>query len=151
MERETALLALRVAGWANIVIGAGHVFSMVRMRETLEWVGGPDFDRLSELHPTLPYLATLGAALAFVAAGLYALAAAGDVPRLPLTNLAILAIMWIYFVRAIGGAGVGGYIEDERLRDVVFSTVALAIAILHAIGARAVLGARGGVDGAGVL
>ena len=144
MEREIPLLALRIAGHANIAIGIGHVLSMLWMRETLEWVGGPDFDRLQGLHPTLPYLATLGAALAFVAFGLYALAAAGDLPRLPLTNLAILGIMWIYFVRAIGGVGIGGYIEDERLRDVAFSSVALVIAILYAVGARALMGARAG-------
>ena len=59
--------------------------------------------------------------------------------------------MWIYFVRAIGGAGIGGYIEDERLRDVVFSSVALAIAILYAIGGRALLGARDGLDGGASL
>lgn len=145
MERETALVALRIAGYANILIGIGHVLSMPWMRETLEWVGGPDFDRLHGLHPTLPYLATLGAALAFVTFGLYALSAAGDLPRLPLTNLAILGIMWIYFVRAIGGAGIGGYIEDESLRDVVFSSVAFVLAILYAIGARTLMGAGDGV------
>lgn len=143
MEREIALIALRMAGWANIAIGIGHVLSMVRMRETLEWVGGPDFDRLHGIHPAFPYLATLAAALAFVAFGLYALSAAGDLPRLPLTNLAILGIMWIYFVRAIGGAGVGGYIEDQRLLDVAFSSVALAIAILYAIGGRFLMLTRG--------
>ncbi len=147
MEREIPLLALRIAGWANIVIGGGHVVSMLWMRETLEWVGGPDFDRLHGIHPTFPYLATLGAALAFVAFGLYALAAAGDLPRLPLTNLAILGIMWIYFVRAIGGVGIGGFIEDERFRDVAFSSVALVIAVLYAIGARALIGARDGLGG----
>ena len=56
MEHETALLSLRIGGWANIAIGIGHVLSMARMRETLQWVGGPDFDRLYGLHPTLPYL-----------------------------------------------------------------------------------------------
>ena len=149
MEHETALLSLRIGGWANIGIGIGHVLSMVRMRETLRWVGGPDFDHLYGLHPTLPYLATLGAALAFVAFGLYALSAAGDLPRLPLTNLAMLGVMWIYFVRAIGGVGIGGYVEDERLRDVAFSSVALAIAILYAIGVRALMGVRDGLDGVG--
>ena len=142
MEREVAVLALRIAGWANLVIGLGHFLSMARMRESLEWVGGPDFDRLAGLHPAAPYLATLGAGLAFVAFGLYALSGAGDLPHLPFTNLVILGIMWMYFLRAIGGVGIGGYIEDERLRDVVFSSVALAIAILYAIGGRALIGAR---------
>ena len=150
MDRDFAMAALRLGGWTNILIGIGHVLSMLWMRETLEWVGGPDFDRLHGLHPTLPYLATLGAALAFVAFGLYALAAAGDLPRLPLTNLAILGIMWIYFLRAVGGVGIGGYIEDERLRDVAFSSVALVIAILHGVGARALMRARDGLDGVSV-
>ena len=48
-------LALGMAGWANIVIGALHVLTLVRAREMFYWVGiGPEMDRLAAVHFLLP-------------------------------------------------------------------------------------------------
>ncbi len=137
-----ALLALRIGGWANILIGVGHVLAMVRLREISEWVGGPGDGRLQALHPSLPYLLTFGTGLVFVGFGLYALSACGDIRRLPVSRLVVLGITWIYVVRAVGGVGIGGFLEDVRAREFVFSSIALAIAVLYGIGARSLLGAR---------
>lgn len=137
-----ALLALRIGGWANILIGVGHVLAMVRLREISEWVGGPGDGRLQALHPSLPYLLTFGTGLVFVGFGLYALSACGDIRRLPVPWLVVLGITWIYVVRAVGGVGIGGFLEDVRAREFVFSSIALVIAVLYGIGARSLLGAH---------
>ena len=61
---------------------------------------------------------------------------------LPFSSLVILAITWIYVVRAVGGVGIGGFLEDVQVREFVFSSVALAVAVLYGIGARALLRAQ---------
>jgi hypothetical protein len=141
MEGQVATLALRIGGWANILIGVGHILAMLRLREISEWVGGPG-DRIASIHPSLPYLLTLGTGLVFIAFGLYALSACGDFRRLPLSRLVVLGITWIYLVRTVGGVGIGGFLEDVRDRDFLFSSIALVIAILYGVGARSLLLAR---------
>lgn len=44
-------------------------------------------------------------ALAFAVAGLYALSASGDIKRLPLQRLVIIAIVVVYSIRAVLGLG----------------------------------------------
>ncbi len=139
MDRDFAMTALRIGGWTNILIGVGHILAMARLREILNWVGGPEFDSLHALHPSFPYLLTFGTGLVFVGFGLYALSACGDIRPLPFSRLVILAITWIYVVRAVGGVGIGGFLEDVQVREFVFSSVALAVAVLYGIGARALL------------
>ena len=131
-------LALGIAGWANIVIGALHVLILVRAREMFYWVGiGPEMDRLAAVHFLLPYLLSVATGAVFCVFGLYALAAAGDIGWLPFLRPAIILISWVYLVRAVGGTGMGGFIEDATFKDAAFSTVALTIGVLYAIGARA--------------
>lgn len=141
MQENVSVLALRIGGWANILIGVGHLLAMARLREISEWVGGPGDGRLSALHPSLPYLLTFGTGLVFVAFGLYALSACGGMRRLPFSTLVVLGITWIYVVRTIGGVGIGGFLEDAQTREFVFSSVALVIAVLYGIGARYLLAA----------
>ncbi len=81
METSALLTALRVGGWANILIGVGHWVAMVRLREISEWVGGPLVDRPG-VFMLVPYALTLGAGCIFIIFGLYALSAVGDVRRL---------------------------------------------------------------------
>ena len=49
------------------------------------------------------YALTMGLALAFALAGLYALSATGDIRRLPLTLTAIIVIIVLYSLRALAG------------------------------------------------
>ena len=53
----------------------------------------------------LLYAVTIVLALAFAVAGLYALSAAGDIKRLPLLRLVIIAIVVVYSIRAALGFG----------------------------------------------
>ncbi len=142
MERDFAMAALRIGGWTNILIGVGHIVAMARLREISDWVGGPGFDGPLALHPSFPYLLTFATGLVFVGFGLYALSACGDIRPLPFSSLVILAITWIYVGRAVGGVGIGGFLEDVQVREFVFSSIALAVALLYGIGARSLLAGR---------
>ena len=133
------MLALKLGGWANIVIGTLHVVGLIWARRMFYWVGiGPDMDRLGAVHALLPYVLSIVTGAVFCVFGLYAIAGAGDLRPLPLVRPAIIAITWMYLLRAIGGTGLGGFIEDASFKEAAFSTVALGIGVLYAIGARAV-------------
>lgn len=100
------------------------------------WVGiGPEMDRLGGVHFLLPYLLSIATGVGFCVSGLYALSAAGDFRPLPLVKPAIVAIAGIYLLRAVGGTGMGGFIEDGSLKQVAFSSIALVIGVLYAVGA----------------
>ena len=94
-------------------------------------------DRLAGIHAALPYVLSIATGAVFGLFGLYTLSGAGDLRRLPFIMPAVVIIMWIYFVRAVGGSGLGGFIEDTSVKEVVFSTIALAMGTLYAVGARA--------------
>ena len=49
----------------------------------------------------LLYVLTIALALAFAVAGLYALSASGDIKRLPLQRLVIIAIVVVYYIRTM--------------------------------------------------
>ena len=132
--------ALTVAGWSNIVIGILHVVTLIRAREMFYWVGiGPDMDRLSRVHVVLPYLLSVAAGAAFCVCGLYGLSAARVVRPLPLLGPGLMAIAGIFLLRAVGGTGLGGFLEDSCLKENAFSAVALVIGILYAVGAWSVI------------
>ena len=132
------MTALWLAGWASILIGVGHVLSLPWERRLSYWVGiGPDMDRLAAVHWVLPAVLTTATAGAFAAFGLYALSAAGTIRGLPLVRPAITGIAWLYLLRAVGGTGMGGFIEDASVKELTFSTIAGVIGVLYVVGARA--------------
>jgi len=129
------MTALRVAGWSNLAIGLLHLIALPWERRMSYWVGiGPAMDRLEHRHFLLPYAMWVAAAAAFGACGLYTLSAAGSSRSLPLTGAAIVVITCIYVVRAVGGSGLGGFIEDASVKEAAFSTVALTLAVLYVVG-----------------
>lgn len=128
-------LALRIGGWTNIAIGVGHLLAVVRLRWVCEQLGMlAQIDRWARLHPQLPVLATIAAGCFFCVLGLYGLSAAGDVPPLPFVKPAILAIAVVYLLRAIGGTGTGGFLEDRTAMQVAFSAIALLVGVVHTVG-----------------
>ncbi len=135
---STLLTALRAGGWANILIGVGHWVAMVRLREISEWVGGPLVDRPG-VFMLVPYALTLGAGCIFIIFGLYALSAVGDVRRLPYSTPVVVFVCWIFLLRGLGGTGLGGFIEDIDVKNLAFSSIALVVGALYALGARALL------------
>ena len=129
------MTALRVAGWSNLVIGLLHLLALPWERRMSYWVGiGPAMERLAHTHVLLPYATWIATAAAFGACGLYTLWAAGSSRSLPSTRAAIVVITCIYVVRAVGGSGVGGFIEDASVKEAVFSTAALTLAVLYVMG-----------------
>jgi len=129
------MTALRIAGWSNLVIGLLHLGALPWERRLSYWVGiGPAMDRLEHTHALLPYAMWIAAAAAFGTCGLYTLSAAGSSRSLPFTRAAIVVITCIYVVRAVGGSGLGGFIEDASVKEAAFSTVALMLAVLYVVG-----------------
>jgi hypothetical protein len=129
--------ALRAAGWANVAIGLLHLAGIPWERRLSYWVGiGPDMERLEHMHALLPALLWVATAAAFLAFGAYTLSVAGSVRSLPFAGPVVVGITWVYFLRAIGGSGMGGLIEDRGVQEVVFSGIALGVAVLYAAGLR---------------
>ncbi len=141
MDVNHLLGALRIGGWANIAIGVGHLLAMFRLREISAWVGGPSVADPA-FHPLFSYVLTFVTALAFIGFGLVALAACGDIRRLPLSTAGVVAIAWVYLLRAVGGTGMGGFMEDTDVKNFCFSLVALAVSVVYGLGARALLVSR---------
>ncbi len=141
MDVNHLLGALRIGGWANIAIGVGHLLAMFRLREISAWVGGPSVADPA-FHPLFPYVLTFVTALAFIGFGLVALSACGDIRRLPFQTAGVVVIAWIYLLRAVGGTGMGGLMEDTDVKNFCFSLVALAVSVLYGLGARALLVSR---------
>ncbi len=142
MESSALFIALRIGGWANILIGVGHWVAMVRLRQISEWVGGPLVDRPGVL-ALVPYALTLVTGCIFIIFGVYALSAVGDVRRLPYSTPLVVFVSWIFLLRGLGGTGMGGFIEDVDVKNFAFSSIALLVGALYALGARGLLvGAR---------
>jgi hypothetical protein len=141
MDVTHLLAALRIGGWANIAIGVGHLLAMFRLREISAWVGGPSVADPA-FHPLFSYVLTVVTALAFIGFGLVALSACGDIRRLPFPTAGVVAIAWVYLLRAVGGTGMGGFMEDTDVKNFCFSLVALAVSVLYGLGARALLVSR---------
>ena len=138
MDASALLTALRVGGWANILIGVGHWVAMGRLREISEWAGGPLVDRPG-VFMLVPYALTLVTGGIFIIFGLYALSAVGDVRRLPYSTPVVVFVCWIFLLRGLGGTGMGGFIEDIDVKNLAFSSIALVVGVLYALGARALL------------
>ena len=141
MDLNHLLGALRIGGWANIAIGVGHLLAMLRLSEISAWVGGPSVAE-PVFHPLFPYVLTFVTALVFIALGLVALSACGDIRPIPFQTAGVVAIAWIFLLRAIGGTGMGGFMEDTDVKNFCFSLVALAVGVLYGLGARALLVSR---------
>jgi hypothetical protein len=137
------MAALKIGGWINLLIGALHVLAIVRMREVANWIGASaEMDRAAEMFVVLPHLLTLVAGMVFVAFGVYALSAAGAIGSLWGTTPAIVAIAVVYLLRALGGFGAGGFLEDASLKERIFSGIALVVGCLYSVGAYRLLTAR---------
>ncbi len=141
MDANHLLGALRIGGWANIAIGVGHLLAMPRLREISAWVGGPSVAE-PVFHPLFPYVLTFVTALVFIGLGLVALSACGDIRPLPFQTAGVVAIAWIFLLRAVGGTGMGGFMEDTDVKNFCVSLVALAVSVLYGLGARALLVSR---------
>ena len=97
---------LRLGAILHFIIAIGHVACLFFLEEAFK-----AYDILDEMNSLcfgqtwLLYALTIALALAFTVAGLYALSASGDIKRLPLQRLVIIAIVVVYSIRAVLGLG----------------------------------------------
>ena len=97
---------LRLGAILHFIIAIGHVACLFFLEEAFK-----AYEILDEMNSLcfgqtwLLYALTIALALAFTVAGLYALSASGDIKRLPLQRLVIIAIVVVYSIRAVLGLG----------------------------------------------
>ena len=97
---------LRLGAILHFIIAIGHVACLFFLEEAFK-----AYDILDVMtnmcfgQTWLLYVLTIALALAFAVAGLYALSAAGDIKRLPLQRLVIIAIVVVYSIRTVLGLG----------------------------------------------
>ena len=88
---------LRLGAILHFIIAIGHVACLFFLEEAFK-----AYDILDEMtsmcfgQTWLLYVVTIFLALAFAVAGLYALSASGDIKRLPLQRLVIIAIVVVH-------------------------------------------------------
>lgn len=95
---------LKTAAALLFLLAAGHLVCLFRLDDAFRLYGiEPFMRRLAEHGSALPYLATAGVAAGLAGCGLYALSAAGCVPRLPLLRTGTYAIAAVFLLRAAAG------------------------------------------------
>ncbi|MBR5715843.1 MAG: hypothetical protein IKX59_04600 [Bacteroidales bacterium] len=95
---------LRLGAVLHFMIAIGHLGCLFALDEAFDAYGIKDvMHNMVFGHVWMLYALTFCLALAFVLAGLYALSASGDFRRLPLTRMAIIVIIVLYSLRALGG------------------------------------------------
>ena len=95
---------LRLGAVLHFIIAIGHLSCLFALDEAFDAYGIKDvMHNMVFGHVWMLYALTIGLALAFALAGLYALSAAGDIRRLPLTRTAIMVIIVLYSLRALAG------------------------------------------------
>ena len=128
--------ALRIGGWTNIVLAAGHVVGLIWAYSVFRAVGiEEDMRRLAEQGAALPYVVTLIVAGGFLVFGLYGLSGAGVVRRLPLLRAALVSIAVVYVLRGTLLGGLGAVAAGD-VAQIAFAAIALAIGLCYAYGAR---------------
>ena len=97
---------LRLGAILHFIIAIGHIACLFFLEEAFK-----AYDILDVMtnmcfgQTWLLYALTIALALAFTVAGLYALSAAGDIKRLLLQQLVIIAIVVVYSIRSTLGLG----------------------------------------------
>ena len=95
---------LRFGAALHFLIAIGPVVCLFVLDEAFEAYGIREImNQMVSGHVWMLYTLTIGLALAFTIAGLYALSATGDIRRLPLTRMAIITIVVLYSLRALAG------------------------------------------------
>lgn len=106
MKKEVYTQRLRLGAALHFVIAIGHLACLFFLEEAFRAYNILDvMNRLCFGQTWFLYAVTIAIALAFALAGLYALSATGDIRRLPLQRMAMIAIVAVYVLRAIIGLG----------------------------------------------
>lgn len=98
------VLRLRLGAVLHFLIAIGHLACLFFLEEAFRAYGiSEQMNSLCLGHTWALYAVTALLALAFAVAALYALAANGDIIKLPLQRLAIITIIAVYGARTIIG------------------------------------------------
>lgn len=139
--KRRASRALRIGGWSNLVIAAGHVIGLIWAWSLFGTVGiEHEMRELATKGAALPYIVTLVTAAAFVVFGLYGLSGAGDLRRLPVLRAALVSIAAIFILRGTLFGGIGAVYDGDGAQ-VAFAAIALLVGLCYAYGAAARRGA----------
>lgn len=132
---------LRFGAALHFLIAIGHVCCLFALDEAFETYGIKDtMHQMVSGHIWMLYALTIGLVFAFIVAGLYALSASGNIRRLPLTRMAIIAIVALYSLRALAG-GIS-CINDFTWLRCVSSLIPAVIAWCYLPGVRRTCEAR---------
>ena len=98
------VLKLRFGAFLHFLIALGHLVCLFFLEEAFKVYGILDEMRhLCFGQEWLLYVVTVGLAVGFAIAGLYALSVADDLRKLPLQRLVMIAIVGLYSIRVIVG------------------------------------------------
>jgi magnesium-transporting ATPase (P-type) len=130
---------LRIGGILSFAVALLHLVIIFVGAPAYRYFGaGEDMARAAESGAVFPALLTFVLVVIFVLWGLYALSGAGVIRRLPLLRMALIVIGVIYALR---GVAVFQQIfqmvtssAQVEARQIVFSSVSLAIGLAYLIG-----------------
>src|SRR5690349_12077340 len=129
---------LLAASAASFAVAALHVAITFVGPEAYEYFGAPgNLASAARRGSAVPALVTLIIALLFSGFGLYALSGSGRAPRLPALRILLVGISGVYILRGLVVFPELLLYSFERklpVRLMVFSLIALAIGLIHAIG-----------------
>ena len=130
---------LTIVGWWNIAFAVLHVIIIFMKGSGYRYFGaGEQMARAAEAGNPKPTLITAGLTVIFLGFGFYALSAAGQVRRLPLTRWIVLGIGVLYLLRGILVGPQAWWAiqhpDQVPLRFVLFSAVALLLGVVCVYG-----------------
>lgn len=97
-------LRFRIGATMQFLLAIGHLLCMFDLWQMFEiyHIDQP-MAQIASYWSLLPYLITIGLAVCFALAGLYALAYCGDIRPLPLTHIAVWVIFILFVSRGLMG------------------------------------------------
>lgn len=126
-DADRTMKRLRLGAVLHFIIAIGHTVCLFALDKAFDAYGIKEFmHNMVRGHVWMLYALTVGIAIAFTLAGLYALSASGDIRRLPLTRTAIIVIIVLYGLRAL----IGGWscVVDFRWLQFISSVIPAFIA-----------------------
>ena len=97
---------LRLGALLHFLIAVGHLICLFFLADAFRAYGILDeMKHLCYGQEWLLYVVTVCLAVGFAIAGFYALSAAGDIRKLPLQRLVMIAIVGLYSIRVVVGIG----------------------------------------------
>ena len=137
MQRHVTLF--RMGALASFALSAMHII-MIRLGAPAYrfFDAGEDMARLAEEGSPVPAVVTFSIASGLAGFGMYALAGAGDIARLPLQTRILKLISAIYVLRGlvITGQIVLFFKRGYSIKSMLFSLVALLIGTTHLLAIR---------------